>query len=208
MKTVITIAREFGCGGSYVGHLVASRLGFRYADREVLALASQKLKLDETEVSSREERLKSSWEGVLEIFALGSIDAGYTPPPILPVADEAIFAQEGRIMQALAQEHDCVVIGRGGMHVFRDHPGALHVFLHAPESFRIERVMRLYGARTQAQARSIISESDRDRAAFHARITRSDWARAQNYHLCLDTAAVSLEHAAKLIISCHKMLRR
>jgi cytidylate kinase len=204
MKAVITIARQMGSGGSYVGRLTASHLGFRYADREILALAAKRLNLAEADVSWREERVKSQWDSILDVFALGTLDTGYTPPAMFPVPDEEIFAKESLIMRALAQRHDCVVIGRGGRHVFRDHPDAVHVFIHAPESFRIERVMRFYGARTMAQARSMIADSDRARAEFHARMTRADWTRAENYHLCVDTGGVPLEHAAELIIGYFK----
>jgi len=200
MKTVITIARQLGSGGSYVGRVIASRLGFRYADREILARASQKLKLGEVELSLREERAKSYWDEILEVFALGPVEAGYTPPPLQRVADEAIFAEESRIMQALAERHDCVIIGRGGGHLFKDHPRSVHVLLHAPLSFRIARVMQVYGASNEEEAHRMIADSDRNRIAFHAKIVRDDPAKATNYHLCVDTSAVALERTADLIV--------
>ncbi|MDR0311320.1 MAG: cytidylate kinase-like family protein, partial [Acidobacteriota bacterium] len=42
-KIAITISRQFCCGGATIGHLTASKMGFYYADREVLHLAAESL---------------------------------------------------------------------------------------------------------------------------------------------------------------------
>ena len=39
---VVCISRAAGAGGEQVGRLVAERLGFRYFDDEVIALASER----------------------------------------------------------------------------------------------------------------------------------------------------------------------
>jgi cytidylate kinase len=204
MKTVITIAREFGSGGAEVGRMIASRLGFYYADRLVLSLAAKRLGLAEVQLSAREERIKSFWDDIRDVFAMGPAEGGYTPPPLDPVSDQEIFAQEGRIMSILAERHDCVVIGRGGRFVFKDHPNALHVLLHAPMEFRVARVMRIYAAPTEEKARRMIDDYDRARAAFRAKMTKEDPYKASNYHICLDTSQLALPQVAELILAYHR----
>jgi len=204
MKAVITIARAFGSGGADVGRRIASRLGFYYADRSVLALAAKRLGLAEAELSSREERVKSFWEDMMDVFALGPVDGVYTPPPLGRVSDEDIFAQESRIMKGLAERHDCVVIGRGGRYVFEGHPKAFHVLLHAPLDFRVARVMQVYGIRTRDEALRMIDEYDQARTAFRMKMTKEDPWRATNYHLCIDTGGVALERVADIIVAGHQ----
>ena len=55
MKSIITISREYGAGGSTIGHMVADKLGYEYLDKAIiLGTASEAqvsvdsvLKLDE-----------------------------------------------------------------------------------------------------------------------------------------------------------------
>ena len=77
---VITVARELGSGGSYIGKQVARRLGYAYIDREILQQAARELGLEETEIEDREERVQSFWDKLISVFALGGVDGIYTPP--------------------------------------------------------------------------------------------------------------------------------
>ena len=68
IKTTITISRQMGAGGSYIGQLVAKRLGLKYIDREVLSLAAREFGCDEETVLARSERITSFWERVLGAY--------------------------------------------------------------------------------------------------------------------------------------------
>lgn len=198
-KIAITISRQFCCGGAKIGQLVAAQLGFYYADREVLLLAAQSLGLPVEEISWRDERLASTWDKITELFTFGLPDVTYTAPPFRTVTDEHLFRLEGKIIQELADREDCVIVGRGGLHVLRQHPGAVHVFLHAPIAYRIRLAMEAYGAPTEEKALAMIQESDRMRQAYLARMAKYDWTCTTNYHLTLDTSLISPESAAALI---------
>ena len=198
---VITIARAFGSGGAEVGRRVASRLGFYYADRQVLSLAAKRLGIGEAELELREERITSLWSDIRDVFALGPAESCYTPPPLRSVSDQEIFDQERRIMKVLARRHDCVIIGRGGRYVFADDPDALHVLLHAPLGARIARVIEVYGVSSEDEAARLIERSDRAREAFRAKMTMEDPWKATHYHLCIDTGGLGLDRAADLVIA-------
>ncbi|MBN2339715.1 MAG: cytidylate kinase-like family protein [Acidobacteria bacterium] len=198
-KTAITISRQFCCGGAKIGHMVASRLGYRYADREVLQLAAERLGLPVEEISGRDERLASFWEKITSLFTYGLPDVSYTAPPFQTVTDQRLFELQARIIREFAAREDCVIVGRGGVHVLGDHPGAVHVFLHAPDAFRVERAMEAYGAPTREKALSMIRESDRARQAYLARLAHHDWTLSTRYHLCLDTGVLPPERVADII---------
>jgi cytidylate kinase len=204
-KIAITISRQFCCGGAKIGQIVASKLGFRYADREVLLLSAQSLGLPVEEISWRDERLASTWEKITELFTFGLPDVTYTAPPFQTVTDEHLFKLEGKIIQELAGREDCVIVGRGGLHVLRDHPAAVHVFLHAPDVFRIKLAMEAYNASTEEKALSLIQESDRTRQAYLARMAKYDWLCTTNYHLTLNTGVMTPENAAEIIIDFVKL---
>ena len=75
IKTTITISRQMGAGGSYLGQVIAKRLGLKYIDREVLHLAAQEFGCDEETIAARSERVTSFWERVLGGLAFGVMDS-------------------------------------------------------------------------------------------------------------------------------------
>lgn len=207
MRITITISRQLGCGGTYIGQVIAKRLGLKYVDRQVLHLAAEEFGCDEETVAAREERVSSFWERILGGLTFGTPEAPYTPPPLrtLALSDRELFEKQTDILRRIAKKHDCVVIGWAGAHVLAPHPGMFSIFCHAPDSFRIKRIMKLYHAETKEAAREMMEESDEMRKRYFATMTDRDWACAENYHLSLDTSLFPPDEIAELII---EILRR
>lgn len=205
---VLALSRQLGCGGSYLGRLVARRLGWRYLDREVLRRAALELGLPEGEVADREERLTPFWEQDVRWFCHGVPEGTYVPPPLPVVPDEALFRVEAQILRQVAAEGSCVVVGKGAAHVLRDCPGLLSVFLHAAPEFRAARVMRLYGIGDPAEARALVDDSDRRREHFHRALAGGEWTDARRYDLCLDTGRVGFIEAREILLGLVAKARR
>src|SRR4051812_49523458 len=136
MKTTITISRQFGSGGSYIGQVIASKLGVKYVDREVLHAAAEEFRCDRETIEARAERITSFWEKILSGLAIGGPDSTYNPPPLRNFSDKELFETQTEILRKIARKHDCVVIGWAGVHVLPRHEGMFSVFCHAPMSFR------------------------------------------------------------------------
>ena len=200
MKTTITISRQMGCGGSYIGQVIAKRLGLKYVDREVLHLAAKEFGCDEEAVAAREERIASFWERVFGGLTFGPPESPYTPPPLRNFTDEELFEKQTEILKRIAAKHDCVVIGWAGVHVLPPHAGKFSIFCHAPKSFRIKRIMKLYGAKTKEEARTMLEESDETRRQYFLAMTGHQWACAEDYHLSIDTSLFPLEEIAEMLI--------
>lgn len=198
-RTVVTISRQLGCGGAQVGQFLAARLGFRYADREILRLAARALTTREEDISWREERPSTFWEKLTLPFAYGSPDAPYIPPPMRIITDDELFTAESGVIRDLAAECDCVVVGRGGAQILRDHPNAIHVLLHAPEAARVRRVMEVYSVADVGEALRTVRQADSERQAFHQRLGHMDWLGARNYHISLDTSVISIDQVVDLL---------
>lgn len=200
MRTTITIARQLGCGGSIVGQQIADKLNIRCIDREIVSQTAQQFKYDEDEVAAREEKVTSFWERILAGMVIPAPEAAFIPPPMFSPSDREIFASETDVMKSIAQAEDCVVVGRAGAHVLPPHPGMLNVYLHAPLSFRVPRVMEFYGV-TEEQALSKIKRSDEMREKFIAQMTGREAQDARLYHLCLDSSTLPLDEITDLVIS-------
>jgi cytidylate kinase len=203
---VITVARELGSGGSYIAKQVARRMGYAYIDREILQQAARELGLEETEIEDREERVQSFWDKLISVFALGGVDSIYTPPPRW-VSDEQLVETEQRLICELAAKGPCVMVGRAGFHLLRGRAKLLNVFVHAPISFRIQRVMSVYGANSKREAAGMIDRSDQERARYIKFCTGFDQFDARNYHTTIDTGLVDFTTAEEMVASLAAGLR-
>src|SRR5947209_5950724 len=200
VKTTITIARQMGSGGSYVGQLVANQLGLKYIDREVLQLLAQQCGIEEAELAPREEKVSSFWEGIFRSLRLGPPETPYVPPPLYQISDKELFEKQTEILKSFAEQADCVIIGLAGAYVLSRHPGMINIFLYAPLGFRTKRVMEIYHTSSKEQTRSMIEDSDSMRKKYVAQMTGKEWACAENYHLCLNTSLLPLPEIAEIII--------
>jgi cytidylate kinase len=207
-RVTITIARQLGSGGSFIGEQIARSLGLKYIDREVLQLCAKDLGVNAADIALREGRLTSFWEKVFGAITFGPPDAPYTPPPLLRrITDRDLFDKQTEIMMRIAEQQDCVIIGRAGGYVLPQHSGSFNIFCHAPLDFRIKRVMELYNAPTPDAARTLIEESDDMRRRYYIEMTGREWTDASNYHVSVDTSLYPLEELANAIVGMINMRR-
>ena len=196
--TVVAISRQKGSGGGYIGQVVAERRGLRYIDGAMLRDASEYLRVHDPNLERVGERIDTWWSTMAGAIAMGGLSGlGMLPVDTIREADMAHF--ERRIIEEISQQHPAVIVGRGAGHVLKGRPGVLSVFLHAPEEWRIERVVQHTGA-TPAKARDAVRESDRHRASFMRALTGADWTDARQYDLAIDTCALGIEAATDLVL--------
>ncbi len=197
---VLTISRQYGSGGSYLGKLAARKLGFQYFDREILRKATEYLETDEAYLSEREEKLSTFLEKLSRTFIHGSPEAPYLQPPLRPVYDRDLFETESRIIREIAGKQNAVIVGRCGFHILKGHPGLINVFIHAPEGFRLKRIMHAYSMTDESAARSMIREMDERRERFVSAMTGVKWTDALNYHLGFDSSRSGFEAGEQMIM--------
>ena len=151
MKTneqfVITINRELGSGGRTVGRKLAEKLGVDFYDKALIKALEEKYHLTVEEIERLKGRKHNWWADFKRIIALGpaandqhyyKVAAGELPD--LLTTDE-MFEAEQEILLGIAQNESCVIAGRSGFYVFREHPNHLNVLIQAPMEQRLTRVM-------------------------------------------------------------------
>jgi len=196
----ITISRQVGSGGSYIGYLVAKELGFKYLDREILRQAAERLGTAEEVLELLEERSAGLIENIVRGFSFGTMEAAYMPPLIQPVYSRDLFTLECKIMHEITGEHGAVIVGRAGFYALRDRPGVIRVFIQAPKEIRIKRVMEVQKITNMQEVRSEIEKVDRRRARFIRDMAGVDWSDARNYHLCIDSNAIGFPASVEMIV--------
>ena len=197
--TIVTISRQIASGGAYIGHLLARKLGYKYVEREVLHTAARELGVDISELSAVDERRTGFIKSLMKSFVFGTPEAAYVPPSRRPVYDQELFETESKIIAAIAEKYNAVIVGRGGYFILRGRPNVVNVFIHAPRDFRVKRLRKFHEISAE-QAREEIEESDRRRETFLKTMTGTDRYDARNYHLCIDVASAGFEAAERMII--------
>jgi hypothetical protein len=129
-RILITIPRQFGSGGSFIGMALARRLRFRYFDEEILKRATALLGAEESALSEREEKLSGFLENVIRPFIMGSPEIAYAPSG-RPVYDRDLFQIESKVIREIGEKYDAVIVGRGALYVLSGRPGLINVFIHA-----------------------------------------------------------------------------
>ena len=134
---VITISREIGSGGHTVGRILAEKLNTRYCDKDLIRALEKKFNL----TAGRIEKLKSEKKDWLSDFlrfinpaptaAAFGVNPALAQEFPVDVTPEDIYLAEKEILKELAEEGSCVIAGRSGFFVLKDHPNHLHVFITA-----------------------------------------------------------------------------
>ena len=129
-KFVIAINREFGSGGREIAYKLGEQLNVNVYDKAILDTLTTKFNLTVEEM----QRIKASkpnwWNEFCRFYqqfgAAGQ--GGYTPQEDREVTSQQIYLAETQILRDLASQESCVIIGRSGFHIFRNHPYAMRIF--------------------------------------------------------------------------------
>ena len=201
---VITINRELGSDGRTVGRLLAEKLGVPFYDKAVVKALQEKYNLTVEEIERMKGRKHGWWDEVERIL---KIDSGVNINYYLPQKDDApdllttdeMFKTETMILQDLAAEKSCVVAGRSGFHVFREHPNHLSILIQASMEYRMDRVARKQNI-TEEEARKIIDKVDKMRENYVKKYTGTSRYDTRNYQLVISADGKTQEQIADIIM--------
>jgi cytidylate kinase len=183
---IITIEREYGCGGPEIAQEIADRLGWKLWDELLTSEIARLSNCDQAEVECREERvdplyyrlfksvLRGSFEGSLNVHRLKLLDA------------DSILRITERVVQTAASTGNCVIVGRGSQHFLRKRDDALRVFLYAPREEKVRRLTA--GNRNKAEVEELVDTVDNERAEFIEKYFHREWPSRSIYHAMLNTA--------------------
>lgn len=197
MKRIVTISREFGSGGRSIGRLVAEKLGYRFYDRELVNKVAERsgFSPEFIEESGEYASARSSL-----LFALAT--AGQYSADGLSMHDR-LYIEQTKIVEEIAGEGECVIVGRCADFILREWKNCLHVFIHANMESRIKRIVERYGESEQSPEKRL-AEKDQKRKVYYKNYTGRRWGQAQNYDICLNSGVLGTEACAELIVQACK----
>ena len=199
MKTirVITIAREYGSGGAAIGQELATRLGWKLLDRELILELARRAHVQPSEVSQMDEHPSSFIARLLKVFWLGNAYPWSGPAP--DVVDPDYLAELSAIViREAAKLGQCVIVGRGAQCVLQGREDVFHVFVYGSRPEKLKRVQTRYPTRTECEG--ALDEFDRIRGAYIRTYYRCDWSNRRLYDLMINSDA-GIDRAVGVILN-------
>ena len=187
MYSVITVEREFGCGGGEIAAEIAHRLGWKLWDQSLTEEIAKLANVDCAAVESQQERVDSTFHRLAKIFWRGSYERSMPQTPSEFFDADCMVEMGKQVMQKAAEEGNCVIVGRGAPYFLRERPDSFHVFLYAPYAEKLRRLLQS-GGRILGDPEELLNTVDRDRSAFVKRYFNADWPTRSLYHLMINTA--------------------
>ena len=185
--TLLTLSHQYGSGGSLVARDLGQRLNWKVWDKEIVQTIASQQHVSEDYIETKDERVGSFIERVVESFGVGGFESAYNIPPPLRLKDSQLARLTRKLIEQVAQEGNAIIVGRGGNCILAGRPQTLHVFVFASLDARIERVMQVEGLTTD-EAKRRITGMDKLRTDYTHKFYQADWRDADGYHLQLDSS--------------------
>ena len=198
MKKIITISREFGSGGRTIGRMVAEKLGYAFYDKELVKKIAVESGLHEDFVEQNGEyaSAKNWFSYVFQSMGTQGVMNGMS-------MDDFLWAMQRKVITDLAEQGNCVIVGRCADFILKDRTDTLNVFVHADKKARAERIVRLYGM-TEKSPEKRLEEKDQRRKVYFKHYTDQVWGMSQNYDLSLDSGVIGIQKCVDIIVDIAK----
>ena len=185
MFRLITIEREYGCGGGAIAAQLAQHLGWSLWDKRLTEEIARLANVEQSAVKRCDERMDSRLYRLAKTFWRGSHErsAHLTNQAF---DTDCMMEWMEQITARIAREGNSVVVGRGAPFFLRENPEAFHVFLYAPRAEKVRRLLQ--DGATSAEAEEMVDTVDRERIAFVKHYFNADWPTRSLYHVMINTA--------------------
>ena len=184
-KIIITIAREYGSGGRYIGKLIAEKLKIKLYDKEFISKLAEETGLSAKYIENSEQKRS----------ALETLNNGYYSG--LSNSDE-LFIKESELIKKIADEDSCVIVGRCADFILKDNKDVIKIFIYSDMKGKVNRAVNIYGL-DENKAEKEINRINKLRANHYKYYTEKEWKNPENYDICINSDGIGVEKAAELI---------
>ena len=193
-KKIITISREFGSGGRFIGEEVAKKLGMAYYDKNVITEIAEKSGLSPEYIQENAEL--SPKKGLFAYALAGRDITGKS-------VEDIVYEAQRKVILELVEKEPCVIIGRTADFILKDRDDVLNVFIQGNMPEKMQRISCLYNVSGQ-EAVKMMADTDKRRLANYNFYTEQKWGKASNYTLCLNSSELGYDRCEAIIMECVK----
>ena len=193
-KRIITISREFGSGGRFIGEEAAKKLGIAYYDKNIISQIAEKSGLSPDYIQESAEL--SPKKGLFAYALAGRDITGRS-------VEDMVYETQRKVILDLADKEPCVIIGRNADYILKDRDDVLNIFIHGDMPEKIQRISQLYRV-TEQEAVKMMADTDKRRMTNYNFYTEQKWGKASNYTLCLNSSQLGYDRCEAMITECVK----
>lgn len=186
-NVIITISREYGSGGRYVGKLLADKLGIKLYDKDLIKIVSGESGLSATYIEENEQNKK--------VKLLANINTQYYNNM---TNEDNLFIAETNAINEIANNGSCVIIGRCADYILKDNPNVFKVFLYSSNDKKVERAIKYYGL-NEKNALKEINKINKARSNHYKYYTNQKWEDFSNYDCTINVDKFGVEKTAEII---------
>ena len=193
-KRIITISREFGSGGRFIGKEVAKKLGVAYYDKDIIGKIAEQSGLSPEYIQENAEL--SPKKGLFAYAFSGRDITGKS-------VGDMVYEAQRKIIMEIAEKESCVIIGRNADFILKDRNDVLNVFIHGDMPEKTQRIIDLYNVE-EKEAVKMMADTDKRRMTNYNFYTEQKWGKASNYTLCLNSSQLGYDRCERIIMECSK----
>ena len=194
-ETIITISRQYGSGGRFIGRKLAEALDIPFYDKELITMSAEESGMSREIFEKVDEKASSSLLYTLSMNAY--LLHGMAGVPDLPLNDK-VFLIQSEVIRKAAANGPCVIVGRCADYVLRENPACVNVYIYSDMEDRVHRATTYYNLSAD-RAQEQIQKTDKKRAAYYNFYTSLKWGRAENYDLSLNSAKLGIDGCVEVI---------
>ena len=191
-KKIITISREFGSGGRFIGEEVAKKLGIKYYDKDIIGQIAEKSGFSPKYIQENAEL--SPKKGLFAYAFAGRDITGKS-------VEDMVYEVQRKVIMEIAEKESCVIIGRNADFILKDREDVLNVFIHGDEPEKVKRICKLYHV-TETDAIKMMADIDKRRMTNYRFYTDQKWGMAGNYTLSLNSSQLGYDRCEQIVIEC------
>jgi len=184
---IITIAREYGSGGRYVGKLLSEKLGIKLYDKSLISLVSDESGLSAEYIEENEQTIN------------GKLLANFNSQYYNNLSnDDNLFIAESNAIKEIASKESCIIVGRCADYILKNNDNVFSVFLYNSDESKVNRAVKYYGL-NEKNALKEIQKINKSRENHYKYYTNKNWKDMSNYSLAINVDTFGVEKTADII---------
>lgn len=198
MKNItITIGREFGSGGKYIGEQVAKKLNIPFYNQEILNKTYEKHGCNYSKLLEYDEVKRNSLLKTLELLTINNYSESFS--------DDIYQELITKTIKEISQTESCVILGRNSNNILKDQKNSINIFIYSNDlDFKVKRKMDLENL-TYDEALSKLKQVDKQRKKYYESLNKNHtWGNIRDYNYCLDSSVLGVDKTVDLIVDIYK----
>ncbi len=191
-NVVITIGREYGSGGRYIGEQVAKKLNIPFYDKEIIAKTYEKYGTNYSKLETYDEKKKNYILKSLELFGINNYENAFD--------DTIIQGLISNTIKDYADNGSCVILGRNSNNILKGRDNVINIFIYSNNlEFKIQRKMDLEGI-SHDEAFRRLKHIDKRRKKYYQSLNDSKWGYRMDYDYLIDSEVLGIDGTIDLIV--------